>query len=417
MTPDDVEAVLQGRDGGVAGHQTPPADEQQRVKFLQDVLADLEKAWGSRDPIIKTYAEKLAVGSRIEQWRLPLGESGILDFFIGVLAEPDTPDDLALQCLRLIGNSCADTGMTEQLSRRNFSLTMSLDENRDRVVKADAIPNIIHFASNTTLRPFSIAVLYNVMVDYDPAQLQASNSKVSSKLIDLFSGPDLEDVQPSIDLICKILNLVATKEYETANADPKTPAVLLSLATNPETEEPEDFLSLVSVAQEYLTHAPLQTAFITAGSIPLFLSVFEAAHSSRFDPETLDDPALSNRVSIVRKVLINALSDITDNPAFAQTHPISSPVFTQLGDWLNTSNPALQSAACLALGNLARDDDSTLSLIATYTIHTALIKILADPSNTNALLIHSALGFLKNLAPPATSSASSSSGVLPVSGP
>ena len=71
MTPDDVEAVLQGRDGGVAGHQTPPADEQQRVKFLQDVLADIEKAWGSRDPIVKTYAEKLAVGSRTGElaWR------------------------------------------------------------------------------------------------------------------------------------------------------------------------------------------------------------------------------------------------------------------------------------------------------------------------------------------------------------
>ena len=165
-------------------------------------------------------------------------------------------------------------------------------------------------------------------------------------------------------------------------------------------EDPEDFLSLVSVAQEYLTHRPLQTAFITSGGITTFHSVFETANSRRFESESLDNPELSSQVSVLQKVLINALSDITDNPAFAQTHPISSPVFAQLVDWLNSPNPALQSAACLALGNLARDDDSSLSLINTYTIHTHIIKILSDPSNTNTLLIHAALGFLKNLAIP-----------------
>lgn len=134
--------------------------------------------------------------------------------------------------------------------------------------------------------------------------------------------------------------------------------------------------------------------------MPLFLSAFEIAHSSRFDAPTLDDTKLSNQAAIVRKILINALSDITDNPAFAQTHPISSPIFRQLGDWLNAANPALQSAACLALGNLARDDDSALSLVSSYTVHMPVAKLLADPSNTNTLLIHSALGFLKNLAIP-----------------
>ncbi|CAI4213427.1 unnamed protein product [Parascedosporium putredinis] len=348
MTPEDVEAVLQGRDGGVAGQLPSTADEQGKVKFLQDVFVDVEKAWAARDSgVVKAYAEKLAIGSR-------------------------------------------------------------QDENRDRVVKANAIPNIIHFSADRTLRPFAITVLYNIMVDYAPAQNQASNSKLSSKLIDLLSGPNLDDVLPLVDLISKTLNLIATQESEATNADPKTPAVLLSLATSPEIEdEAEDFLSLVSVAQEYLTHASLQTAFVSAGSMPLFLSAFEIAHSSRFDSSTLDDTKLSNQAAIVRKILINALSDITDNPAFAQTHPISSPIFRQLGDWLNAANPALQSAACLALGNLARDDDSALSLVSSYTVHMPVVKLLADPSNTNTLLIHSALGFLKNLAIPHRTSASS----------
>jgi hypothetical protein len=44
-------------------------------------------------------------------WRAPFAESGILDFAITVATSPAASMDLDIQCLRLIGNSCADRGI------------------------------------------------------------------------------------------------------------------------------------------------------------------------------------------------------------------------------------------------------------------------------------------------------------------
>lgn len=44
-------------------------------------------------------------------WRIPFSESGILDFFLEVIATDDVDLDLSSQTLRLIGNACADTGL------------------------------------------------------------------------------------------------------------------------------------------------------------------------------------------------------------------------------------------------------------------------------------------------------------------
>lgn len=44
--------------------------------------------------------------------RLPYGETGILDFFLRLIASNGVSDErLLLHSLRLVGNSCADTGV------------------------------------------------------------------------------------------------------------------------------------------------------------------------------------------------------------------------------------------------------------------------------------------------------------------
>lgn len=48
----------------------------------------------------------------LASWRAPYGQSGILKFFLEVIASTDAiGTDLLLHSLRLVGNSCADTGM------------------------------------------------------------------------------------------------------------------------------------------------------------------------------------------------------------------------------------------------------------------------------------------------------------------
>ena len=44
------------------------------------------------------------------EWRSPFGESGMLDFFLELLARENVDFQLKSQILRIIANACADTG-------------------------------------------------------------------------------------------------------------------------------------------------------------------------------------------------------------------------------------------------------------------------------------------------------------------
>lgn len=135
--------------------------------------------------------------------------------------------------------------------------------------------------------------------------------------------------------------------------------------------------------------------------MPTFLSVFETLQARSYDPENLasdDDAELANQVTVLRKVLVNAIADITDNAAFKETHPIGSGVFEKIRGWLDFRNGELQAAACLSLGNLSRSDEATLALVGEQGIHVPVIAALSSSEDT--LLVHSALSFLRNLAIP-----------------
>lgn len=47
----------------------------------------------------------------IASWRVPIGDSGLLEFFLKVLPLDGLRQSLRMHTLRLVGNSCADTGM------------------------------------------------------------------------------------------------------------------------------------------------------------------------------------------------------------------------------------------------------------------------------------------------------------------
>lgn len=82
-------------------------------------------------------------------WRLPYGDSGILDFFLKAIASEAPRQKLQIHSLRLIGNSCADT-----------------DENRARVVQGNRLQSLIRCLQDESLIPLAIPVLFNILVDY-----------------------------------------------------------------------------------------------------------------------------------------------------------------------------------------------------------------------------------------------------------
>ena len=113
----------------------------------------------------------LIVNTFTALWRLPYGQSGVLTFFLQLIASKEDVDTgLLLHALRLIGNSCADTGKFNSFSVIDpgsiTALTFFLDENRTIVVKGNYISAIIQHLLNPELIQIVIPVIYNICIDF-----------------------------------------------------------------------------------------------------------------------------------------------------------------------------------------------------------------------------------------------------------
>ncbi|CAK7203012.1 hypothetical protein SEUCBS139899_005741 [Sporothrix eucalyptigena] len=408
MRPTDIQRLFEppstpypGQNGvpPVIISELTPVEKAQRIASLQQVLLAVQQCWISGSASMDIAAEALGDGSRDASWRIPIGESGLLDFFLGILAVDGLRQSLKIHTLRLIGNSCADE-----------------DDNRARVVAGNHLGRIVTLLGDDSILAFVIPVLYNICVDYEPAQLQASQAHLSRALISIVSGPRLVQCRAFLNIICKILGLLISQEPEVSLADPATPAILLQLATNPENAlDIEEFSVLVSVALTYLTYESFQEELIRQNSVQALLTAFSDSYTkydvAQMDPEDAADfKALGNR-------FMNIIADVVSLPLFETQYPLNSVVVQVLQSWVSNTytNLNLKTAGCIALGNLARSDQSSTYFVHDVKIHTPLIQLLSKPYASlylspdagsddippSSQLIYSVLSFLKNLAIPA----------------
>ncbi|KAK0388111.1 hypothetical protein NLU13_4355 [Sarocladium strictum] len=384
LSPADITSLLQREGSGLSiedydEDSQPPGARQRRAELLADTLATCQSLWHSGSADLDLVAESLGNGSRDVAWRLPFGDSKILDFFLGALTVEGLRHQLQIHALRLIGNSCADT-----------------DENRARVVQGNYLPAIIRCLDVDVVVPYAIPVLYNILVDYEPAQIAASQAGLSSQLINLFSMRNLPNLPLLIPFFCKILALLVTHECEATNASPHTVDVLMQLATSPWRQDNiDDFTSLASVAVAYLAKEEAQAQLVAGPNFGMFLAMFELAQNVNI--HTIEDEDTSAQFSQLRTGLLGMLADLSAHDSFAIYHPLPSPAVQILLSWLSGPNVA---AACLTLGNLSRSDEVALALVENHKAHAPLVALVSDSTVTDSQTLHSALSFLKNLAIP-----------------
>jgi hypothetical protein len=98
------------------------------------------------------------------------GQAGILSFFLRLVASKDATDSrLVLHSLRLIGNSCADTGVCLIMPvtlKVYVKLTIYSDENREIVVKENYTSAILRHLLRSELIQVVIPVVYNMCMDF-----------------------------------------------------------------------------------------------------------------------------------------------------------------------------------------------------------------------------------------------------------
>lgn len=383
--PDNEDDVM--KDGDDEEPEMNPEDQARRLEKLKHIYTSLTQLWWSGYEHMDLVTEFLADGSRDPRWRTPMGESGVLNFYLENLSIHELRHPLKIQVLRLIGNSCADT-----------------DENRARLVAANYMPSLILQLQDASLIPFAIPVLYNICVDYEPAQLQASNSSLSGELIKLISSPLFNSCRAFLGYICKILDLLITHPSEPSQAPENLPIVLLKLAADRDMPcDMDDFVNLINTAVAYLQHEKFQKALIAYGGLDTTLVVLVDSYT-RFDshptigssPPDQDDAKV---LSQMRTNLNQVLSDVSALPEFKEACPVISTFSSSLRRWLSSPQLQLQVCACIMLGNLARSDEACEQFVHTAKVHKLLIPILKD--TTDSQLLHAALGFLKNLALPA----------------
>ncbi|KAL8370074.1 hypothetical protein RB595_000438 [Gaeumannomyces hyphopodioides] len=386
----------------------------ERTRGLEKVLESLRQLWDSKSTELDDLLQKLGTGSRDASWRIPIGDSGILDYALELLPHADFRISSKIQALRLIGNSCADT-----------------EENRARVVQGTRIPIIAGLLGaqyGDSLLPYVITSLHNICVDYEPAQTQAAEAGLAQSLAHFLETPRLRKSPHLIGITSKAIALVASTDREKDSANVSTPITLLRLASNPSWPTPsdpleaDDFCSLVSAASAYLTNDRLLAAAAAVpGHAATVLDALQAA-CTRFSCAELEDMDDADQLGRLRKSLVGVVADLTardefvsqhseaagsHGPAAAGSHGPAAATRALLATWLRRHPRShLQEAACLALGNLACSDDAAELLVRQGRVHEPLVALLGEqypyepaPDDTvPSALLHAAVGLLKNLA-------------------
>lgn len=155
----------------------------------------------------------------------------------------------------------------------------------------------------------------------------------------------------------------------------------------------EHYSPLVISLSAYLEKERFQNACIVNGLVENTLSVMQRSFSIEIDTSSKEEV---QNLAQLRLKINTALAEVSASPLFAEYYPLDSELSKTLKTWVVADEDQLQVCACVMLGNLARSDEVCQTMVNDLKIHEELISVLN--SDARGSVLHSALGFLKNLA-------------------
>ncbi|CAI7569164.1 hypothetical protein N7533_001910 [Penicillium manginii] len=344
---------------------------------LQNVHTILCKLWSVNSGLLGQAAEALANGSRDPSWRVPIGQSGILKFFLNVVASKEQVETgLLLHSLRLIGNSCADT-----------------DENREIVVKDNYTLAIIRHFLNPDIIHVAIPVIYNICMDYEPAHSQMAANRAAYIILSLLKDGKIPENDALLGFAYDLIELSSEQAAGVENSPEGIIWLILELALNEDIVF-EQYSSLVNSLSAYLDKERFQNACIVNSMVGKTLSILQRSFTIEIDTSSKEDV---KNLAQLRLKINTSLAEVSASPLFAEHYPLDSELSKTLKSWVVSSEDQLQVCACVMLGNLARSDEVCQTMVNELKIHEELIAVL-NSDHTRGAVLHSVLGFLKNLA-------------------
>jgi len=233
-------------------------------------------------------------------------------------------------------------------------------------------------------------VLYNICIDYEPAQSQAAANQIIYILVKLILDRAIND--SLLDYAYELIELASEQKAAIECSPDETIPVLSSVAVA-EATSCSRFACIANCLATYLQSERLQDLCIERQTADKILCVLQhsyqigASEFSGEDEQLLAQPRLK---------INQALSDLSARPQFARVYPLGSSLIQRLKSWLESPQDQLLICSCVMLGNLARSDEVCEAMVNNEEIHKPLINSLKVATGGNVL--HSVLGFLKNLA-------------------
>ncbi|MCJ1385993.1 hypothetical protein MMC17_009118 [Xylographa soralifera] len=355
------------------------------LRATRDIL---EQMLWNQSHLLVDAAKVLADASRDVAWRDPLGNAGIVNLFLSVIATGTASDQLMIHALRLVGNTCGDN-----------------DANRQRVISDNNLRFIVKQLENPRLLSIVVPVLYNVCSDFEPAQRLALSDGVYLRLIEVLES-GLPASTPTLTYLCRLLDFFEDS-FNANDSSDSAVEVLFRAASAPDLDV-DDRVSLVDAAIAHLKLEDYQRHMVDFDLVDVPLSLLvqwyspPRASSSRqiSFTDTLAPPVRDvgeeEQLSLMRSNIIQILSDVSAIPEFAARYAsMDLPLVETLLGWVAGPHTQLQLCSCIMLGNLARSDSTCLAMISRFSVHESLLDILKFSSDTQVL--HSVFGFLRNL--------------------
>lgn len=328
----------------------------------------------------------LADRSRWEDWREPIGESGLLAFCMDTIASSNDLD-VHVQALRLIANTCADR-----------------DGNRQRVISHPRLAIILEELSFGPTVYAALTILLNVSLDYEPAQKALKDKNICLALIKLLLGPLSANI--SLDQICDLF-WFAIEAYDVSQSPDTIITRLLDISTAVNVDI-DVFVCISNVLAVHLKNDHFQKVLLEHDYFVRFLGSilrtvsFQPDSCYSLNPEDYpptEDIAQdeAERLESLGNLLTVAASDVCSNGAFPDKYSYPSKLASDLISWLQLGRPQLQILACRILSNVVRVKPSCgWSMVqAPDSVHLHLIGMLHCPDSHTCYV---ALEFLLQLA-------------------
>ncbi|KAK9718582.1 Rap1 GTPase-GDP dissociation stimulator 1 [Basidiobolus ranarum] len=334
--------------------------------------------------VIKAAEEILADWAKQPTNRPTLSQAGVIEISIYWLNTAKENNEVRIQCLRAIANTCIDH-----------------DENRQRTLDNQGITAILEcFSTNDKNQPIAMTcagALLNISMRYAPVIKEIIAQDGLKGILSLLH-PGLLEMGNSMTVMIgvKVLsNLLeedeGVKAFEQENGGLSLLRLLkyLSVRTDDrffEVMEPTvEILSAVIVDNETLQNTVVQESLFE----PL-LSILEISPS---DVDADDHNTLKEIQSAVTNIIIEVgMSDVNLEKLFEKRY------ISKFIEWLHNPSEQLQMCGGLCLANLARTDSHCIQLVQEYKITPILLELLK--SHVDVKVQHAIIGIIKNLCLP-----------------